>query len=83
MAMRYDELCTQVTATIVDTIEAGQAGTWRAPWHHNGTSGLFSPTNAVTGRSYATGACGVFEPGELLATRRRGEFLRRGQCRTR
>lgn len=54
MAMRYDELCAEVTATIVDTIEAGQAGTWRAPWHHNGiTSGLFSPTNAATGRSYA------------------------------
>ena len=53
MAMRYDELCAQVTATIVDTIEAGRAGTWRAPWHHNGTSGLFSPTNAATGRSYA------------------------------
>jgi len=53
MAMRYDELCAQVTATIVDTIEAGHAGTWRAPWHHNGTSGLFSPTNAATGRPYA------------------------------
>lgn len=57
--MRYDELCAQVTATIVDTIvdtiETGRAGTWRAPWHHNGTSGLFSPTNAATGRTY-TGA---------------------------
>ena len=53
MAMRYDELCTQVTATIVDTIESGQAGAWRAPWHHNGTPGLFSPTNASTGKSYA------------------------------
>ena len=31
MAMRYDELCAQVTATIVDTIEPRQAGTWRAP----------------------------------------------------
>ena len=51
--MRYDELCAQVTATIVDTIESGHAGTWLAPWHHNGTSGLFSPTNAATGRPYA------------------------------
>ncbi len=51
--MRYDELCTQVTATIVDTIETGQAGTWRAPWHHNGTGSLFAPTNATTGRNYA------------------------------
>ncbi len=51
--MRYDELCAKVTATIVDTIESGHAGTWRAPWHHNGTSGLFSPTNAATGRPYA------------------------------
>lgn len=53
ITMRYDELCTKVTATIVDTIESGHAGTWRAPWHHNGTSGLFSPTNAATGRPYA------------------------------
>ena len=53
ITMRYDELCAQVTATIVDTIESGHAGTWLAPWHHNGTSGLFSPTNAATGRPYA------------------------------
>ena len=51
--MRYDELCAHVTATIVSTIESGHAGTWRAPWHHNGTAGLFSPTNAATGRPYA------------------------------
>lgn len=51
--MRYDELCATVTASIVDTIESGQAGTWRAPWHHNGTGSLFAPTNATTGRNYA------------------------------
>ena len=55
IAMRYDELCAKVTATIVDTIETGGAGSWRAPWHHNGNTGLFSPRNAATGRLYAGG----------------------------
>lgn len=55
MAMRYDELCAKVTATIVDTIQTGGAGSWRAPWHHNGDTGLFSPRNAATGRPYTGG----------------------------
>ena len=53
--MRYNELCNHVTAKIVDTIGSGKAGTWRAPWHHNGTPGLFSPVNAATSRTYAGG----------------------------
>lgn len=55
MTMRYDELCAQVTATIVDTIETGRASSWRAPWHHNGETDLFSPRNAATGRPYTGG----------------------------
>lgn len=51
--MRYDHLCEQVTARIVEQIETGTASTWRAPWHHNGTGDLFTPTNATTGRPYA------------------------------
>ena len=53
--MRYNELCEHVTAKIVDSIESGKAGTWRAPWHHTGTPGLFSPVNAATSRTYAGG----------------------------
>ncbi|MEZ5278990.1 MAG: zincin-like metallopeptidase domain-containing protein [Acidimicrobiales bacterium] len=53
MTVRYDQLCEQVTARIVQQIETGTAGTWRAPWHHNGTADLFCPTNATTLRPYA------------------------------
>ena len=51
--MRYDQLCEQVTTRIVEQIESGSAGTWRAPWHHNGTADLFWPTNAATARPYS------------------------------
>ena len=53
MAMRYDELCAQVTATIVDTIEAGQAGSWRAHGITTARRASSPPANAATGRSYA------------------------------
>ena len=39
-----------VTARIIETLEAGGAGTWTCPWHRTGGSGL--PTNALTGRAY-------------------------------
>jgi len=53
ITVRYDELCAQVTTRIVTAIESGTTGSWRAPWHHNGTSGLLSPTNAATAKPYA------------------------------
>lgn len=38
-----------VTDRIIATIEAGQAGSWRCPWHRRG-GGL--PVNALTGKTY-------------------------------
>lgn len=51
--MRYDDLCTEVTARIVEAIESGTTGTWWAPWHHTGTGALFCPTNVATNRPYS------------------------------
>jgi antirestriction protein ArdC len=51
--MRFDQLCDQITNQIVDAIDTGSTGVWRAPWHHNGQAELFAPTNLVTGNRYA------------------------------
>lgn len=51
--MRFDQLCEHITDRIIDAIDTGQTGTWRAPWHHNGEANLFAPTNAVTGNPYS------------------------------
>ena len=51
--MRFDQLCDQITSQIIDAIDAGSTGVWRAPWHHNGQAELFAPTNLVTGNRYA------------------------------
>ena len=40
----------QVTRQIVAAIEAG-AGTWRMPWHHDGSSST-RPTNVASGKRY-------------------------------
>lgn len=41
---------TRVTSEIIAAIEAG-AGTWRMPWHHDGTA-ITRPTNLVSGKRY-------------------------------
>ncbi len=93
--VRYDQLCEQVTNSIVNTIQAGGARTWKAPWHHNGTHDLFTPTNAATGNRYAgantlvlaTEALDAGHPSGLWATYRQwqqlGGQVRRGERGTR
>ena len=46
---RHD-VYTQVTRQIIVAIEAG-AGTWRCPWHHDGSSST-RPTNVASGKRY-------------------------------
>ena len=41
---------TRVTSEIITAIEAG-AGTWRMPWHHDGTA-ITRPTNLASGKRY-------------------------------
>ncbi len=41
---------TAVTNAIIQTLEAGEAGTWQCPWHRKGGSSL--PVNALKGRHY-------------------------------
>lgn len=41
----------RITATLVAMIEAGPVGTWRMPWHHNGTAAA-CPVNVVSRRAY-------------------------------
>jgi len=41
---------TRVTCEIIAAIEAG-AGSWRMPWHHNGTA-ITRPTNLASGKRY-------------------------------
>lgn len=51
--MRFDDLCQHITDQIIDAIDTGTTGAWRAPWHHNGQVNLFAPVNAVTGNPYS------------------------------
>lgn len=51
--MRFDDLCQHITGQIIDAIDSGATGPWRAPWHHNGQANLFAPVNAVTGNPYS------------------------------
>jgi antirestriction protein ArdC len=50
-----EDIYTSTTQTIVDAIEAGQAGVWRAPWKVTGGSSTMVPTNAATGNAYRGG----------------------------
>lgn len=48
--MNHQQLCDQVTQSIIDAIESGEAGQWSAPWHHIGPA--WAPRNASTGAYY-------------------------------
>lgn len=63
--MNYTELCEQVTASIIDSLESGQASEWSAPWHRIGSS--WAPRNAKTAKYYGGSnvialACEAMEP---------------------
>lgn len=49
----YNDHANATVQALIDAIEAG-AGTWSAPWHHNGQS-AWNPTNATTGVPYRAG----------------------------
>ncbi len=44
------DVYTRITAEIIAAIETGP-GTWRLPWHHDGSS-IVRPTNVASSRSY-------------------------------
>ncbi len=62
MGTRFDDACTAAATTLTGVITSGDVGECNVPWHSPG--GLKAPQNALTGRTYATGACGVFELSE-------------------
>ena len=63
--MNYSELCEKVTASIVKSLEAREAGSWSAPWHRIGAG--WAPRNAKTkvfygGSNIINLACEALEP---------------------
>ena len=49
----YQQLCQDVTNSVIAVLKAGDVGEWSAPWHH--AADLWAPRNALTSNLYAGG----------------------------
>ena len=63
----YQQLCQDVTDSVITALKAGDVGEWSAPWHH--AANLWAPRNALTSKLYATGDTGIFNKPESPVNR--------------